>query len=410
MRALARRGLRVCGVKCGPDYIDPAFHAAATGRESFNLDFVDDGGRAFRPARATRRRGGRCHCRGRLDGAFRRRSRRAGADGRLADIAAHLSWPVLLVMDVSGQAQSAAAISRGVAAHDARVTLAGVMLNRVASERHRKLAQEAIEAIGIRSSARCRAMVGSLCRSVIWGWCRRARPRASKPCSTRWPSVSRPMSISTPRSPPPPQVGCGRARSARALRPPGQRIAVARDLAFSFFYPHLARSWRESGAEIIFFSPLADEAPPEKCDALLASRRLSGAACGPARGGGEFSRRASRFATTRAVHGECGGYMTLGRTLTDASGAPIHGRPARSGRTSFAAAKLHLGYRRARLSADCHCLGARRSGFAVMNSITRPSRDESASPLSWPGTPIRRGAARRASSRPGLGVFFHVIG
>ena len=139
LRAFARAGVAVAACKNGPDYIDPAFHAAATGRDSLNLDTW-----AMPPA---------------LVGALARRAS-AGADlligegsmglfdgvvapegetGATADLAARLGLPVLLVLDVSGQSQTAAAIVAGCAALDRRVRIGGVILNRVASERHRRL-------------------------------------------------------------------------------------------------------------------------------------------------------------------------------------------------------------------------------------------------------------------------------
>ena len=136
-----------------------------------------------------------------------------------------------------------------------------------------------------------------------------------------------------------------------------QRIAIARDDAFSFFYPHLAQNWREAGAELFFFSPLADEAPPRDCDLCwlpggypeLHAGRLSAAR--------EFMDGLRRFADGRWVHGECGGYMVLGRSLTDASGEAHEMAGLLELETSFAKRKLHLGYRHAELAAD-HPLGA----------------------------------------------------
>ncbi|HEY8137166.1 MAG TPA: cobyrinic acid a,c-diamide synthase, partial [Methylocystis sp.] len=125
MRALARRGMRVGPAKCGPDYIDPAFHKAATGRESLNLDSwtMDEGLIARLAARAGRDADIIIAeaSMGLFDGAPNAPDR----TGASADIAAATGWPVVVVHDVSGQAQTAAAVLRGVAAHDARVKVAG---------------------------------------------------------------------------------------------------------------------------------------------------------------------------------------------------------------------------------------------------------------------------------------------
>ena len=162
LRAFRRQGVDVIGLKSGPDYIDPAFHAAASGVEGVNLNSW-----AMEPkllgALARRATEGRtlalCEASmGLFDGVPAPR----GRSGASADVATALALPVLLVVDVSGQAQSAAAVVKGCATYDGRVEVAGVVLNRVGSERHRRLAAEAIEALGI-------PVVGALPRSDAVG-------------------------------------------------------------------------------------------------------------------------------------------------------------------------------------------------------------------------------------------------
>ena len=130
-------------------------------------------------------------------------------------------------------------------------------------------------------------------------------------------------------------------------RPPGQTIAVARDAAFAFLYPHLVAGWREAGATIRVFSPLADEAPPDDCDACWLPGGYPELHAGRLAANARFLDGLRRFAARRPVHGECGGYMVLGRTLEDADGI-VH---AMAGLlpvdTSFATRRLTLGYRRA---------------------------------------------------------------
>ena len=149
LAALRRRGLKVQAAKAGPDYIDPAFHQAATGRQSYNLDSW-----AMSPALIDTllARGGRGADllvieggMGLFDG-IPGAPRRTGAS---ADLAARLGLPVVLVIDVAGQSQSAAALVRGFASHDPQVRIGGVVLNRAGSERHVKLVSDAIAALGI---------------------------------------------------------------------------------------------------------------------------------------------------------------------------------------------------------------------------------------------------------------------
>jgi cobyrinic acid a,c-diamide synthase len=137
------------------------------------------------------------------------------------------------------------------------------------------------------------------------------------------------------------------------LPPPGQRIAVARDRAFAFMYPHLLEHWRLAGAEILPFSPLADEAPAADADAVWLPGGYPELHAGTLAGARRFQDGLRALADRSVpVHGECGGYMVLGQGIEDAAGK----RHAMTGllqlETSFARRSLHLGYRRARLRAD----------------------------------------------------------
>ncbi len=352
MRALRRRGLGVCGLKCGPDYIDPAFHAVATGRQSFNLDswaMPPDLTRAL----ATQAADGAdlAICEG-LMGLFDGVPAAAGRSGSTADIAAAFGWPVLLVLDVSGQSQSAGALALGCASFDPRVQIGGVVLNRVGSERHRNLAARAVEQAGLH-------VLGALPRAEEIALPERhlGLVQAGETIgldgalekladfAEAHVDLDKILAMAQP-------FATAHQTDSIAFPPPGQRIAVARDAAFSFFYPHVLAAWRAAGAEISFFSPLDDEAPPETCDACwlpggypeLHARRLAHAA--------NFLSGVRRFAATRPVHGECGGYMVLGRALIDAAGVEHEMLGLLDLATSFATRRLTLGYREARLVED----------------------------------------------------------
>jgi cobyrinic acid a,c-diamide synthase len=142
------------------------------------------------------------------------------------------------------------------------------------------------------------------------------------------------------------------AKSPRAsLPPPGQRIALAADQAFSFVYPHVAEGWRGAGAEIVAFSPLGDEPPPPDCDSCWLPGGYPELHAGTLAAARRFRDGLVRFAATRPVHGECGGYMVLGAGLEDADGVRHEMTGLLGHETSFAERKLHLGYREARLIA-----------------------------------------------------------
>jgi cobyrinic acid a,c-diamide synthase len=392
MRALARRGLRVGAAKCGPDYIDPAFHAVACGRESVNLDSW-----AMPPALLTSLAAGAAQdadivvCEG-LMGLFDGVSGEEGRSGSTADTAAACGWPVLLVLDVSGQSTTAAAVAKGLATYDPRIRIGGVILNRVGSDRHRRLCGEAIEKLGV-------AVLGSLPRSEtvklperhlglvqatetsgvdglidamadfveahvnvegVLAAARAPSPVYGRRCHDevvtdegRFRSASAPLILPSLREGHLlPQAGEGGRAATIAIPPPGQRIALARDEAFSFIYPHLIRGWREAGAEIVPFSPLADEAPPADCDCCWLPGGYPELHAGRIAAASRFLHGLAEFAKSGPVHGECGGYMVLGQALIDAAGARHEMAGFLSVVTSFEKRKMQLGYRRARLLAD----------------------------------------------------------
>ena len=353
LRALARRGLAVQGLKCGPDYIDPAFHAAATGRPSFNLDTwaMDDAGLAA--IAGTAADGAEIIVAEGLMGLFDGVPGPAGRSGSSADVAARLGWPVLLVLDVTGQAQSAAAIALGTACFDQRIRIGGVVLNRVGSERHLRLVRDAVEAVG-------QVVIGAVPREASLSLPERhlglRQARETEALETHLDRLadliegsldldrllrlcSGPMRTLDPARPD--------VATSPAIPPPGQRIALADDAAFSFVYPHVLLGWRQAGAEIVPFSPLADEPPPADCDACwlpggypeLHAARIAGAR--------HFLEGLRRFAARHPVHGECGGYMVLGETLEDAEGVGHAMAGLLPVATSFRTSRLHLGYREA---------------------------------------------------------------
>ena len=128
-----------------------------------------------------------------------------------------------------------------------------------------------------------------------------------------------------------------------AIRPLGQRIAVARDAAFAFIYPHLLKQWREAGAEILPFSPLNEEAPDASCDAVFLPGGYPELHAGRLAANHGFL--AGLKASKGLVYGECGGFMVLGEELIDGEGHRHRMAGLLPVVTSFATRKLNLGYR-----------------------------------------------------------------
>jgi cobyrinic acid a,c-diamide synthase len=411
LRAFRRRGVDVVGLKSGPDYIDPAFHAAASGREGVNLDSW-----AMTPnllaALAARAAGesALALCEASM-GLFDGVPGEAGRTGASADVAAALAMPVLLVIDVSGQAQSAAAIVKGCAAYDEWLRVVGVIVNRVGSERHRRLVGEAIEAMGV-------PVVGSLPRNDAIALPERhlglVQAGETEALEARLETIADFIEA---------HVDCARVlalagelnlalplRAPAALRPPGQRIALARDAAFSFIYPHLLQGWRAAGAEIVPFSPLADEPPPADCDVSWFPGGYPELHAGRLAAATRFREGLRRFAERRPVHGECGGYMALGQSLVDAGGV-VHAMAGLLGvETSFEKRRMTLGYREARIVADC-ALGPagsvlRGHEFHYATVVASGEDDPFAFVRDVYGAPAAAAGSRRGWV---TGSFFHVI-
>ena len=362
LSALRRRGMTLRAAKSGPDYIDPGFHAACLGTPCLNLDSW-----AMSPALLASLVGGMPDeaillveaSMGLFDGV----ASAQGRQGRAADLAARFGLPVLLVLDVSGQSQSAAAVARGFALHDPRVRVAGVVLNRAGSTRHRDGARQAIEQAGL-------PVLGCLMRDAALSLPERhlglvqAHEHGALDCflealaarAEACLDLDAIVALAAPRHLP--------ATSAPPALPPfGQRIALARDDAFSFLYPHVVQGWREAGAEIVPFSPLADQAPSEACDCCWLPGGYPELHAGRLAAAPRFLAGLRRFAGTRPVHGECGGYMVLGQAIEDAGGV-VHPMAGLLGHaTSFARRRLVLGYREARLTAA--------SGFGPAGTVLR---------------------------------------
>ncbi len=360
LRCLTKRGVLVEPAKLGPDYIDPAFHARASGRECLNLDSW-----AMRPSTLAHLvRSPRVDLvlaegvMGLFDGAL--------VGGRLdvgstADVAKLTGWPIVLVVNARGQGASVGALLHGFATLQDDVALAGIIFNHVGSGRHLKILSDAAKA-----AAPDVLVLGALAHdgslhigSRHLGLQQAAERDDLEPLLDRLAerigqnidldgllALARPSRLPHEDSDDVP------------IAPLGQRIAVARDTAFSFTYPHLLNGWRNAGAMVSFFSPLANEPPPPDADAVylpggypeLHAGRLAGNSCFM----DGLRQAAARGAT---VYGECGGYIVLGRSLTDQKGRVHHMAGLLPLETSFAQRALHLGYRQATLAADC-ALGA----------------------------------------------------
>lgn len=413
LAAFKAQGVTVHPFKSGPDYIDPAFHAAASGRPSVNLDSW-----AMTRPRITGLVGAADEAdlilaegsMGLFDGVAKAGETGSGAS---ADIAALMGWPVVLVIDVSGQAQSAAAVAAGFATFRPDVKIAGVVLNRVASPRHEALVRAGMQGAGIR-------VFGALPRQASIALPERhlglvqaeERPELSLFLADAATFVAAHVDLDAIRA-----AASGHplplSEPAR-VRPPGQRIALARDAAFSFVYPHLLADWRAAGAEILPFSPLADQAPDTSADTCWLPGGYPELHAGALAAAAHFRHALLAFAQTRPVHGECGGYMAMGAGLIDAKGVRHKMAGLLGLVTSFERRRMHLGYRVAELNsaANGHAAGTFLRGheFHYANIVEQPDAPL-AHVIDATGQTVPETGSVQTFSGGGraTGTFFHLI-
>ncbi|MEY1555624.1 cobyrinate a,c-diamide synthase [Yoonia sp. R2331] len=340
LRALAQRGVAVRAAKSGPDYIDPQFHAAACGAPCFNLDAW-----AMTPARIKDAAAGTEPlliegAMGLFDGAP------PDGKGATADLARILDLPVVLIVDAASMAQSIAPLVAGFAAHDPANTIGGVILNRVGSARHARMLTTALAPTGI-------PVIGTVMRNPdlarpsrhlglvqagempdLENFLNRAADvMASSIDLDALLALGRPIQSTSPL----------RSDRFRGLQK-GQSLAIARDAAFSFSYAYDLALYAHMGVDLRYFSPLADDPVPQADRIILPGGypELHAARLAAAQ---TFMTSLKSAAETTDIYGECGGYMTLGETLTDADGVRHKMAGLLKLDTSFATRKLHLGYR-----------------------------------------------------------------
>ena len=343
MAALRSRGERVASAKVGPDFIDPGYHAVATGRPGRSLDAWLSGEEMLAPLAASAGEDVDVlvveGVMGMFDG-----SGQPGIDGSTADVARRLDAPVVLVVDVWAMSGSVAAVVHGFRDFDRRVNVAGVILNRVAGEGHATLCREALEPLGV-------PILGVIARDDELSW--RERHLGLVPVAEHrsqvQTAVDRIGGIIQSRCDLDAVVRIARSSPGRTVAPlPSAartgpiRLALAAGPAFSFVYPENLALFEQAGAELVPFDPLVDTSLPAGCDALYAGGGF------PEVFAAAISENAPLIQSVRqalregmVAWGECGGLMWLCESL---DGAPMTGAvPARARMTE----SLTIGYRTA---------------------------------------------------------------
>jgi len=352
LAALSTRGITATGAKVGPDFIDPSYHALATGRPGRNLDAFLSGPGLIAPLFRHGARGAEVAVvegvMGLYDGASGR-----GELASTAHVSKLLQAPVVLVVDAAAMARSVAAIVHGYASFDPAVNVAGVILNRVGSPWHATLLREALEPLGI-------PVLGAVPRDAQIATPERhlglvpaaERTRQARAAIDRLGDVvaehcDLPGLLAVARTAP--ETPGERWTPEPDADPPlpSARVAVAAGAAFSFHYEENLELLRAHGAELVGFDPLADEELPPRTGAVL----LAGGF--PEVYGAELAANAAlraelaQFARRdRPVLAECGGSLYLAAELDGHRMCGVLPARARMGK------RLTLGYREATAAAD----------------------------------------------------------
>ncbi|MBN0044108.1 cobyrinate a,c-diamide synthase [Streptomyces actuosus] len=406
MAALAGRGLRVSPHKVGPDYIDPGYHALATGRTGRNLDAYLCGPELVAPLFLHGARG--CDLAvvegvtGLFDG--------AAGQGELAStahVAKLLRAPVVLVVDASSQSRSVAALVHGFASWDPQVRIGGVILNKVASDRHEALLREALESSGVpvlgalrrtaqidtpsrhlglvpvaeRRSAAVEA-VAAMAAQVADGCdleALAALARGAGPLPDAAWDAAEAVAAAGPGDPPRPAGAPAGSPSARPV------VAVAGGEAFTFSYAEHAELLAAAGAEVAVFDPLRDERLPEGTAGLVVGGGFPEVHAAGLSANEPLRGRVAELALSGApVAAECAGLLYLCREL---DGQPLCGVLDATARMSE---RLTLGYRDAVAVGDSSlaAAGTRMRGHEFHRTVVEP--DAGSDPAWGLSVPVRR--------------------
>jgi cobyrinic acid a,c-diamide synthase len=375
--ALRRRGLRVQGFKVGPDYIDPSYHALASGRPGRNLDAFLSGPELIAPLT---RHGARDAdvavvegVMGLFDGASGR-----GELASTAHVAKLLDAPVLLVVDAAAMARSVAAVVQGYCAYDPEVNVAGVIFNRVGSEHHEELLREAVQPLGVpvlgalRRDERVSAPERHL--GLVPAGEREGRTRAAIDALAGVAELDLDLDAVIALAKGAPELP-GKAWTPEMQEPAPARIAIARGPAFSFHYQENLELLEAAGAELAPFDPLSDGQLPPECGALVLAGGFPEVFGPELEANAPLRAAVAEFAASgRPVLAECGGLLFLCRELDGHEMCGV--LPASAEMTG----RLSLGYREA-TAATCTPwieAGERVRGHEFHYSRVEPWRGEHA--------------------------------
>ena len=349
LMALKRRGCAPCAFKSGPDYIDPMFHRAVLGVESRNLDLFFSAPETVRTLYA---KGAAGHGAAVCEGAMGFYDGLGGVSDRASawHLADTLGLPVLLVVEPKGQSLTLAAELKGLDSFRTPSHIAGILLNNCTARMHALLAPMLEKETGLPVLGFLPKLPEAVIGSRHLGLYTAAevenlQQKLALLADAAEEHIDWPRLLALCEKEPP-------ALPARAETPPARvRIAVAQDEAFCFTYAETLEAFRDAGAEVVFFSPLRDTALPENIGGLY----LPGGY--PELHARELSENTSllreikqKIESGLPTAAECGGFLYLGQSLTDAEGQSWPMAGVLPGEAKDAGRLVRFGY--AALSAD----------------------------------------------------------
>ena len=349
LMALKRRGYTPCAFKSGPDYIDPMFHRAVLGVESRNLDLFFSAPETVRTLYA---RGAAGHGAAVCEGAMGFYDGLGGVSDRASawHLADTLGLPVLLVVEPKGQSLTLAAELKGLNSFRTPSHIAGILLNNCTARMHALLAPMLEKETGLPVLGFLPKLPEAVIGSRHLGLYTAAevenlQQKLALLADAAEEHIDWPRLLALCEKEPP-------ALPVQPETPPARvRIAVAQDEAFCFTYAETLEAFRDAGAEVVFFSPLRDTALPENIGGLY----LPGGY--PELHARELSENTSllreikqKIESGLPTAAECGGFLYLGQSLTDAEGQSWPMAGVLPGEAKDAGRLVRFGY--AALSAD----------------------------------------------------------
>lgn len=346
LRALTNKNYNVTPYKCGPDYIDTAFHQKAARKKSYNLDpwAMKEESLQFI---LTQKKNSFSIIEGMMglfDGA-------QNMKGSTADLAAFLQIPIILILNCEKQSHSLAALLYGFQNFRKDIHIAGVILNKIKSAKQELQIRSALQSSHVKILGVIYENCDLILKSRHLGLVQAVEYLELDDILEKFAEIVE-KSVDLEEL-----ISLGERNkfskekveaSSLSLEPLGQHVAIAKDEAFSFFYNHILSFWKSKGAEISFFSPLNDEGPHQNADAIFLPGGYPEFYASQLSQKNNFKKKIKENASqNKLIYGECGGYILLGESFEDQNGLIHEMLNLLPHKTTIKKPKLHLGYRKA---------------------------------------------------------------